>query len=321
MSSGQSVVSVWNLSGLNPIDEVVAANMNASPVVQEKRSMCNRTLRYLALVIGVLLLTACSRLEFAYSQADWYLARWAADYLSLEREQRDWIKGELKTYRTFHREARVPRIRAALQAIIEDLESGRLDRAKLDAHTGEVYDQLDAMTRDLLPLVSEVLASLSSDQREALEAQFEERRAEAREELRDREASDGSVERVASVIERAESWVGDLRSAQEEQLGRCVERMPDTRERQLAWEIDRQDALLAQLGAGASAERIREFLTGWWLEARGQPAELREARERRREITLDCLAEFLPTLDERQQDRLTDRLSDYVEDLDGILEN
>lgn len=275
--------------------------------------------RLALLLICLLLLSACSRLDFAYSQADWYVARWAADYLSLERDQRKRIRDELDTYREFHREVRVPRMRGALQAIIADLEAGRIERDNLAGHVSEVYGQLEATTRDLLPLISEVLADLDDEQRAALAAEFEERRAEAREAIREEVASDETDDPSQPLIERAESWLGDLRPEQEAQLAGCVEGMPDTRVQQLAWEIDRQDALLDRLEAGASAEEIRDFLTGWWLEARDQPAGLRESRERRRELTLDCLADFLPTLSQDQQARLMDRLASYEDGLDDIL--
>lgn len=275
--------------------------------------------RLALLLICLLLLSACSRLDFAYSQADWYVARWAADYLSLERDQRKRIRDELDTYREFHREVRVPRIRGALQAIIADLEAGRIERGNLAGHMSEVYGQLEATTRDLLPLISEVLADLDDEQRAALAAEFEERRAEAREAIREEVASDETDDSSQPLIERAESWLGELRPEQEVQLAGCVEGMPDTRVQQLAWEIDRQDALLDRLEAGASAEGIRDFLTGWWLEARDQPAGLRESRERRRELTLDCLADFLPTLSQDQQTRLMDRLASYEDGLDDIL--
>ncbi len=274
-------------------------------------------LRTAVIVLGLVTLAACSRVEFVYDRADWFVARWAANYLDLERAQRNQLRDEIATYRDFHREVRVPQIRALLREGIDDLEAGRHEREHLLTRFESIQVLGEALGDDLMPLVSEVLADLTPDQQNKLREQLEERR----EELKNSRAEDNGLEaRQARMRERMEDLLGKLSDKQKNLLNEYVAALPETTEAQLAWEKDRQERLLAMLEQGASPGKVDEYLRGWWFEFRDQPADLREARERRGELTLDYLVRLLPTLESAQMDKLVKRLETHASDLKRLLE-
>ncbi|MDQ2070742.1 DUF6279 family lipoprotein [Natronospira bacteriovora] len=274
-----------------------------------------------ATLLIFLFLLACSRAEFVYERADWFGARWAANYLDLDRQQRRQIRDELATYREFHREVRVPQIQALLESAISDLESGHHERETIAGHLATTETLLGDMTRDLLPLVSDVLADLDRGQQAQLEQRFEKRRKESREELARRAHDDWEEQRRERFLERAESLLGSLTAGQKARITRCADAMPDTAAAQLEWEIDRQNRLLAMIADGYSADRIHDYLEGWWLHYRDQPEPLSQARQERQQVTLACLADLLPTLNQGQRDKLAERLTGYARNLEQLRNN
>ena len=280
----------------------------------------SKVLRTAMIVLGLVTLAACSRVEFVYDRADWFVARWAANYLDLERVQRNQLRDEIATYRTFHREVRVPQIRALLRDVIEDLEAGRHDRAHILSHFEAAQLLAEDLGDDLLPLVSDVLADLKPEQQARLREQFEERREELEKSWVDDKEENSLDARQKRMRERAEDLLGKLSEEQKNLLNEYVAALPETGQAQLDWETDRQNRLLALLEQDASPGAVDEYLRGWWFEFKDQPANLREARAKRRDLTLDYLARLLPTLDESQTRKLVKRLESHASDLERLLE-
>lgn len=284
------------------------------------RGFGSTVLRTAVIVLGLATLAACSRVEFVYDRADWFVARWAANYLDLERVQRNQLRDEIATYRTFHREVRVPQIRALLRDVIDDLEAGRHDRAHILSHFEAAQLLAEDLGDDLLPLVSDVLADLKPEQQARLLEQFEERREEMEKSWGDDKEENSLEARQKRMRERAEDLLGKLSEEQKDLLNEYVAALPDTGKEQLGWETDRQNRLLTLLEQGASSGDVEEYLRGWWFEFRDQPAGLREAREQRRELTLYYLTRLLPTLDSAQTAKLVKRLESHASDLERLLE-
>lgn len=276
--------------------------------------------RTLAFIPCLLLLAACSQVTFVYDRADWFVARWAANYLDLDQHQRSQLRDEVATYREFHREVRVPEIRSVLTDSIETLEARRFDREQVLSHMNAAQTLLRDMTRDVLPLISEVLAELDSEQRETLRERFDERRKEAEEAYAETDGGNELDARQQRMREQARDLLGKLSDEQKALLDDYVAELPDTAKAQLAWETDRQNRLLALLEENASSTRIRDYLEAWWLELRDQPSDLQKAREQRRALAIDYLVRFLPTLDAEQTRRLITRLESYASDLESLLE-
>src|SRR6218665_176413 len=68
------------------------------------------SLPLLALLAGISLLTACSRLDLAYRNLDWLLA-WRIDsYLDLDAEQKAWLKPRISQHLAWHCSTQLPQL-------------------------------------------------------------------------------------------------------------------------------------------------------------------------------------------------------------------
>ncbi|MCP1726827.1 hypothetical protein J2T60_000792 [Natronospira proteinivora] len=273
----------------------------------------------LLLLLTALLLAACSRVQFVYDRADWLGARWVANYLDLDREQRRWIRSEIDSYRDFHRRQRLPEINAFLNTLIDDIEQQRFRRTTLVDRLGNAETMFRQTARDVLPTSAEVLADLNAEQRQSLAQRFQDRQEEQQERQREREQMD-EQERRQALRQGAESWLGSVSEGQIDHLISCRDQLPEVGLLQQSWETARQKELLERMENSESVESLGSYLEDWWLDYREQPPELAGARAVRRVVTVDCLEVFLPTLSEDQRGHLLDRLKSYQREVSRLLE-
>lgn len=262
------------------------------------------SLRAVGLLITlVLLLSACSRLEFAYEYGDWFAARRVASYLDLDRDQRRDVRADLQAYRDFHRTERLPEVVALMDGAESLLDNPPPSRDELETrfHAGEVL--LRDTVEDLIPFAAATLRRLSPAQIAHLEQQLADGRTEY--------AEDIALQGASRVIDRVESWTGDLSAAQQEQFETCHGRLPDVTDQWLEWRARRDQEFVTLLRGDPAPERIETFLREWWLEAEARPEPLRQARTESRAVWLDCTHGLLAGLHDQQRSNVRDRLRGY----------
>ncbi len=258
------------------------------------------------LVALMVLLSSCSRLEFAYEYGDWFAARRVASYLDLDRAQRHDFRSGLQAYRDFHRVERLPELVSLLEdleALLADPAPGRDDVAA-SVYVGEAV--LAGAVADLIPLAATTLSGLSPAQIAHLEQQL----ADGRRAF----AEDVAPDRGDRLQERVERWTGPLSDAQTEQLRACHARAPDVTSEWLDWRAEQDGQLVGLLREQSHPEPIAEFLHAWWLDANARPEPLRQARARTREVWLDCAPALLASLSDEQRRSAHSSLSGYRED-------
>ncbi len=268
-------------------------------------------LRPVVLLITLMLtLSACSRLEFAYEYGDWFAARRVASYLDLDRDQRRDVRMDLQAYRDFHRAERLPELVALMddaESLLDDPEASR-DELEASFDAGEVL--LRAKVEDLIPFAAATLRSLSPAQIAHLEQQLADGRTEYAEEIAPAGAS--------RVIERVESWTGDLSAGQRERFAACHGRLPDVADQWLQWRARRDQQFVSLLGGDPSPAEVETFLREWWLDAESRPEPLRRARTDSREVWLDCAHGLLAGLSDRQRSSIRGRLQGYRDDFSAL---
>ena len=266
------------------------------------------------LFIGVLciVLAACSRVELAYDNADWWLARQVAGYLDLERDQRGLLRNDLAAYREYHQQARMPEILSFLESVDALLETSAPSRAAV----AEQFDEAEALIRasasDALPLAVNTLQRLSASQIDGFEVSLAEGRQTYVEEI--------APERPEQLEERLQDWLGKVRPAQTDLITQCSEQTPDVRDEWLRWRSQMDNRLVAALRSERDKGAITSLLYEWWLDDQARGAALISARATTRSIWLECTHELLLTLDTDQRDAARSRLARYVDGVSLIAE-
>jgi len=169
--------------------------------------------RSLGLLLALLVLAACSRIELVYRNLDW-LIPWRLDnYLSLDSGQSAWLDARLDEHLRWHCSSELPRYLDWLERH-RALLAGTPDAGQLEAPVAEVRALLQPTLSRVAPDAAKLLAGLSAAQ----VAELGQRLAAERAKLNEQQLT-GSLEqrlqrRATRAQRRLEDWIGPLHAQQ-----------------------------------------------------------------------------------------------------------
>jgi hypothetical protein len=183
--------------------------------------------RRIVLIIGVLLvvavLQACSAVKIAYGQAT-ELAYWQLDgYFDFNAAQRPKVRDELARIHQWHRQTQLP-------AYIETLEKWQplltqdMDEAQACSIFDEIRSRLLAISNHATPAAGALVATLETEQLEALKRKFSKLNVEYRKDFLDGKPAALIEKRLKKAVSRAEMLYGSLEKEQREVLKERITR-------------------------------------------------------------------------------------------------
>jgi hypothetical protein len=208
----------------------------------------------LVLLAGILLLSACSRIDLAYRNLDWLLA-WRIDsYLDLNAEQKAWLKPRLNQHLAWHCSTQLPQLASWLDQDRSDLAAGKLDAAHLMARFGDLRESIGTLSSEISPTAAGLLQQLSPQQVQQLRQAMAKENQKLRREFVEPSLAKQIAKRSETTEERLNPWFGKLDPQQQAlvhnwaaQRGEQNRLWLDSRER---W----QAALLRELEGRRSAD-------------------------------------------------------------------
>lgn len=251
----------------------------------------------LLLLAALLTLTACTRVSVVYNTADFFIERYADDYLRLDSTQLASWRPTLADALGRHRQEELPYL-AAFFAELETDARGGFDAARLSCLVDQFEEIYRRHFRIAVDLAAPLLAGLEPSQVRALERKFAKDRAE---EIKEGAAADARRDRKRAkrYADNAKWWIGPLSADQQAIVAEVTAAMPDTAAAWAAYRDARQDRLIRLLDRRASEREIHRFLTEWLVEYRDLPPELQRARrevhQRIVELFVRMDASFTPT--------------------------
>jgi hypothetical protein len=272
----------------------------------------------LALLAGITLLAACSRIDLAYRNLDWLLT-WRIDsYLDLNAEQKAWLKPRLDRHLAWHCSTQMPQLASWLEQDRTELAAGRLDATHLQARFGDLRESIGSLSSEIGPTAAGLLQQLSPLQVQQLREQMAKENEKLRREFVEPPLSEQIARRAENTEERLQPWFGDLSEAQQAlvhswaaQRGEQNSLWLDSRER---W----QAALLQELEGRRSADfpqRVDHLLRerqSYWSEA------YRESFAAGERSLAALLGQLIASADAQQRQRLQDSLGALREDIAGL---
>jgi hypothetical protein len=268
----------------------------------------------LALLVG-----GCSKTEFVYRHADWFIERWTDDLVDLGDEQGAEWRVVLDQALDLHREAELPAVIAFLGAVEKHAARG-LSAPAVECLMGEAEELYRRHARLAVEVAVPLLVRLSPPQLEHLQRRLEERNEDYREEHLSQDAERRAARRAGRFNDRIERWTGRLEPEQQAFVGAATRDMPELAEPWLRYREERQGELLEMLRAGAGADALRPFLEGWWIHFSGQSTQLAGATREVRLRTVRLLSDLDLTLDPEQRETLTGRVGELRRSLQAVLD-
>ncbi|SDS68662.1 DUF6279 family lipoprotein [Pseudomonas oryzae] len=273
--------------------------------------------RSLGLLLVLLMLAACSRLELAYRNLDRLIEWKLDDYLSLDAAQSDWLEARLDAHLAWHCRHELPRY------------LDWLDRQRPLLAASPAPEQLEgplAQTRQLLqptllqvaPDAARLLAGLSKAQIDELEGNL----ATEQRKLRERYLGGSREKRLAERMERAETrlefWLGPLYPQQRAYLRFWASRQEANVRPWLDFRERWQAHLLAELRQSPPAERAARLQPLFGEPERYWGADYRRTLEHTQQILAELLSELWASATPAQRAHLMQRLDHLHEDLAGL---
>ncbi|WP_462321150.1 DUF6279 family lipoprotein [Halochromatium sp.] len=260
-----------------------------------------------------LLITGCSSVQLAYNSADFFIERYADDYLGLDGAQmRDWAP-LLEAALERHRADELPYLASFFKQAALDARAG-FTPSNIDC----LLDQFETLYRRHFRLAAAtaapLLADLSPEQIDALAKTFAEEHEEDAAEANAEDAARRARKRTERYVDNLRWWVGDLSSEQRGLVRDVTRRIPDTAPTWYAYRHAKREALIALLRSEASAAHIESFLTQWLVDFQDLPSPLAEAQPALRTAFADLLLRLQPTLSKVQRERLIGRLEGLQRD-------
>lgn len=270
--------------------------------------------RLIVIAALILLVSACSRTEFAYSNADWLLNYYAWKTVHTSAAQRDHWEPVLQTTLRHHREQELPLVIAYL-----DL-AGRIIR-ETDGSVGAACLVDGALflyqrhTRLAVDLAGPLLADLDAAQISQLAEYTTQRQQDAVKRYLDPDSRRRKAARQQRITGRIEKWTGKLIDSQRQQIEDALERIPDLSASWLTYRAQQTNTLLAMLETGANADALRAYLDDWWVQRDGTSVETRQLWRIARHEFVQLMDKLATTLSNRQRATLEKRLGDLRADL------
>jgi hypothetical protein len=268
-------------------------------------------LRLLTTITALLLLTACSGMQLAYNTADFFIERYADDYLGLDSAQMERWSPRLKTALARHREEELPYLATFFDSAQNDARKG-FTRADVQC----LLDQFEVIYRRHFTLAAAaaapLLADLDKGQIDALQQRF---REEAQEDAED--AARPKAVRVSKRVERYTDnmrwWLGELTPKQRRIVRDVAADLPETAS-WYAYRDRKRRELIALLRGGATSEDIERFLSDWLVDYTDMPAALADSQVQLRAGMTDLLVRLDASFSDAQRRRLIDRLAGLRKD-------
>ncbi|MEA3639261.1 MAG: DUF6279 family lipoprotein [Lamprobacter sp.] len=271
-------------------------------------------MRILFTAVSLALLTAsCSTLQLAYNTADFFITRYADDYLDLDGAQRrDWSP-RLKAALERHRADELPYLAGFFEQVAQHARTG-FTRSNVDC----LLDQFEALYQRHAQIATAtaapLLANLSPAQIDALAKTFAEEHEEDAAKANAEDAARRARKRAERYVDNLRWWFGELSSEQRGLVRDIARRIPDTAPAWYAYRHAQREALIALLRSDASAAAIEQFLAQWLVDFQDLPRALANAQLALREAFANLLLRLQPTLSNDQRERLFGRLEGLQRD-------
>ena len=275
-------------------------------------------LRIVAVVFLSVWVSACSRTQLAYDNADWLLEYYAGQTVDISAAQREQWRPLLAGILKRHRNSELAYLVAYL-----DMASkmAREDQSVVDADclvdSALLVSQRHA--RLAVDLTVPLLVDLDRNQVKHLSEYMVERQDTLVARYLNPDPELRKKARRMRFIKRIEKWIGRMNPDQMFLIEEALEQIPDISTFWLAYREQQTNGLLGMLEADADADSLRQYLNSWWVQQDGRSADyIQSWRAAKLEfaIFLDRLGASLTS---KQRAKLGKRLATLRDDLAEFL--
>ena len=200
----------------------------------------------LALCAAAVGLGGCSLIKLGYGQASPFAFRWLDRYVDFDDAQSLRVRSALDDWFAWNRRSQLPDYADLLvRAQVEVLADATPER--MCSWAADVRGRVETALERTLPVIADVLPTLSPAQIGNVEKRYRERNEEFRDEFVQRDPGKRRREAIKREIERAKMLYGDLDDSQREFVAASVASSPFDAELSYSERLRRQQDALAMM--------------------------------------------------------------------------
>lgn len=274
--------------------------------------------RILVVVFLSVLVSACSRTQLAYQNADWLLEYYAGQTIDISAAQQEQWQPVLTTILQQHRDSELAYLVAYLDMASQILSNDQ-DAVGATCLVDGALILSRRHARLAVDLAVPLLANLDQSQIKHLSEYTAKRQDRLVTRYLDPNPELREKARRIRFNERIEKWIGRTTSDQQLMVDEALKHIPDISHFWLAYREQQINVMLGMLEADVDAKALRRYLNSWWVAWEGRPDDyIRSWLVAKQEfvIFMDRLGESLTS---EQREKLDKRLTALREDLTEFL--
>ncbi|RUO65263.1 hypothetical protein SAMN06297229_1349 [Pseudidiomarina planktonica] len=281
-------------------------------------------MRYWFVVVLCWLMVGCSS-QLGYRFADTLIAWKIDDYVSLNSTQQERVDQDITELHEWHATSELPLYRNTLLQLRDAVQSNTLTATTLEQVTSDGWYFWERVRLQAHPYAQELLPELSEAQQDELLTNLQEKLNERKERYQER-IEESPDERFQEELEErrdeVSDWVGRLTEQQESLLQEWLEAEQSRGEMWLNYRQSWLDSFAETLRAGPESENYQSELERLIKEPQNwRSEEMQKSSELNRGVDQRYLLALYKSLNERQRERVVERINSYIEDLDGLIQH
>jgi len=266
--------------------------------------------RRLILLIGILLLSACSS-QYAYRLADWWLENQIEEYLDLNREQQQKLAEAIDDWHVWHQQEELPRYQEILASLQQSLEQGEISSEQILKLEEEAQSAWKRLLHKGGPLLAELTLDQDEKQRQQLYKQIEENNEELSEKFNDRSAEERRERGRKGMEKQAKEYLGKLSSEQKARIKQWSEEFQLGAEIELTERLRWQEQFRAVLEAPRDEHSQAKLMALFENPRENWTEEKRQLTDINRPLQRQLFSDLLKLSSDKQKARLLKTLKKY----------
>jgi len=170
------------------------------------------------ILFGVLLLPACSKLEFFYHRLDWLIPHFITDYVDLNDEQEKQLDEKVKAFLHWHCSTQLPDYVATVQQWRRLADSGHLQSEQYEQQRRRVMDYFHRLALASADGLKPLARGLNSAQINQFIEKIKEQNQTLKEDFVDNDIDKAKAKIESRLTQRYERWIGSLTDTQVQRL-------------------------------------------------------------------------------------------------------
>lgn len=268
---------------------------------------------FLIICLSLSCLTACSRLDFAFSWADTYIASAVDDYFDISSQQSKSLKKSLKYDFDKMKSAVLPEWITNARQIQTDIASGTLNRNEITTIFSSILRNVDHLTSLFAETAVEFVSNLNPKQLDYFTRIFREKTEEDRQKIREEQHHE---EHLKKYFKYFEMFLGSLTKEQKILIEKHALATPFPSQLKIKnkeWVF--QQFMKQRFSLSNQKNFVRDYLN---QPEKFQLHEYRQALQGYYQNLQNLLVDVLLTLTPKQKEELRQNLQDKVVQLEKI---